>query len=548
LSSDSALNQIDRKTPREGRLVLVLLTAAAIAPFLNKAFHIDDPLFLWMAQQITKRPLDPYGFSVNWSGLTEPMWTAMQNPPLCSYYIAAIGSLAGWSEPVLHLAFLIWPISAVLGTFAIARRLCTRPFLAGLLTLFTPVFLLSATNIMCDLMLLALWVWSIELWLGGIERQNWLLLIASAVLATAACLTKYFGISLVPLLAAYTLARDGRVNTSLVPLLIPVAGIVAFEVATQSNYGVGVLTGAALLSRQMASFRPPWFAQFLTGLAFAGGCLFTAIFFQPPRRWRFWIAASIGLVVCLLLFRFSVPLHSAWAVDQNRGFVQIEGGIFVAIGAGILALAVTDLVQHRDAPSLLLFLWTFGTFSFTTFCNWSITGRTILPMLPAVAILLARRLQQGSQARSFFLRGAGIIPAAVGSLLITVADYRQAASARDAAREFQTRFKGESAATWFESHWGFQYYMQRWAARALDAVGSEVHPGDVLILPSNNTAIVPLPLEKISTLETAEFSVLPWLSTHGRGTGAAFYSSARGPIPWAIGHVAPETYYVSRFR
>jgi len=27
---------------------------AALVPFLNKAFHIDDPLFLWMAQQVSQ--------------------------------------------------------------------------------------------------------------------------------------------------------------------------------------------------------------------------------------------------------------------------------------------------------------------------------------------------------------------------------------------------------------------------------------------------------------------------------------------------------------
>ena len=55
-------------------LILIAVTIAALAPFLNKAFHIDDPLFLWMAQQIVKHPVDPYGFSVNWASFPEPIW------------------------------------------------------------------------------------------------------------------------------------------------------------------------------------------------------------------------------------------------------------------------------------------------------------------------------------------------------------------------------------------------------------------------------------------------------------------------------------------
>jgi len=44
----------------------IVAVIAALVPFLNKAFHIDDPLFLWMAQQVSQHSTDPYGFSVNW--------------------------------------------------------------------------------------------------------------------------------------------------------------------------------------------------------------------------------------------------------------------------------------------------------------------------------------------------------------------------------------------------------------------------------------------------------------------------------------------------
>ena len=120
---------------------------AALIPFLNKAFHIDDPLFLWIAQQISTQPEDPYGFAVNWYQSSQPMFSIMQNPPLSSYYMALAASLLGWSELAMHGAFLIPAIAAVLGTFFVARRLCNSPLLAALLLLFTPVFFVSATEI-----------------------------------------------------------------------------------------------------------------------------------------------------------------------------------------------------------------------------------------------------------------------------------------------------------------------------------------------------------------------------------------------------------------
>ena len=66
----------------KAQALLALIIATALAPFVNKAFYVDDPLFIWMAQQIVRHPLDPYGFHLNWSSFIQPMSEVMQNPPL----------------------------------------------------------------------------------------------------------------------------------------------------------------------------------------------------------------------------------------------------------------------------------------------------------------------------------------------------------------------------------------------------------------------------------------------------------------------------------
>src|SRR5438067_1988265 len=102
--------------------LVAIIAIAVLAPFLNKAFHIDDPLFLWIAQQISSHPGDPYGFAANWYVTNQPLFTIMQNPPLSSYYMTVVGSFLGWSEPAMHGAFLVPAIAAVLGTFFLAQR------------------------------------------------------------------------------------------------------------------------------------------------------------------------------------------------------------------------------------------------------------------------------------------------------------------------------------------------------------------------------------------------------------------------------------------
>ena len=150
-------------------LTCAVATIASLTPFASKAFHIDDTLFLYAARQICAHPADPYGFEVNWDGFDWSMADVTQNGPLASYYIALAASGLGWSETALHLAFLVPAVAAVVGTYFLAVRLCTKPLAAALATLLCPVFMVSSTTVMCDTMMLAFWVWAVVLWLRSAE-------------------------------------------------------------------------------------------------------------------------------------------------------------------------------------------------------------------------------------------------------------------------------------------------------------------------------------------------------------------------------------------
>ena len=152
---------------RRDAFLVAGVMAILLLPFAGKAFHMDDPLFLKTARQIRSNPLDFYGFRVNWYGTEQPMWEVTKNPPLGSFFLALASALAGWSELALHLAFLLPAVAAALGTLALARRFCAHHVLATLAAIATPAFLVSSTNVMCDVLLVALWVWAVELWIRG---------------------------------------------------------------------------------------------------------------------------------------------------------------------------------------------------------------------------------------------------------------------------------------------------------------------------------------------------------------------------------------------
>ena len=212
---------------RRQALLLASLTVVVLLPFAGKAFHIDDPLFLWTARQIHDQPFDFYGFDVNWYGSPMPMHEVTQNPPLAGYFIALAALLVGWSEIGLRLAFLLPAVAVTIGTFRLARRFCDRPWIAAAFVLATPVFLMSATSLTSDLMMLALWIWAVELWLGGMEGGRPARLAAAALLVAAAVLTKYFAMALIPLLAVHAVTR--RRPLAAAWLVLPIAIVAAYE-------------------------------------------------------------------------------------------------------------------------------------------------------------------------------------------------------------------------------------------------------------------------------------------------------------------------------
>ena len=97
---------------------------------------------------------------------------------------------------------------------------------------------------------------------------------------------------------------------------------------------------------------------------------------------------------------------------------------------------------------------------------------------------------------------------------------------------------------WFQGHWGFQYYMEENGGKALDMNNSTILRGDIVITPSDNTNMFPLPEKNFFDLAGA-YKIAPsrWLSTLNTSTGAGFYSSRWGPLPFVVGSV-PESEYI----
>jgi len=540
------------------RAALLLLTLICLVPFSSKAYHADDPLFIRAAQQITRHPLDPYGFQIDWFEYQMPMSRVTQNPPLASYYMALVGPTAGWSERVLHLSFLLPALGVVLGTYHLAQRFTQQPLLAAAATLLTPGFLVSATGVMCDVMMLALWVLAAVFWMEGLDEPvKPLSLAISSLLITACALTKYFGISLLPLLMVYSLGRKRHLGSWIGFLSIPILFLGAYELWSRALYGRGLLSYGILYTRGVQTQEHHGLSALgyvLVGLAFAGGCTLPALTFVPWlwSRKQILVGGALAALLGFFLFNGWVDLGAAnvrhdW-IANHWGWVNIQLAFFFAGGISVWALAIADFWKKRDVNSLFLLLWIAGTFFFAVVVNWAVNARSLLPLIPAAAILLARRLDKVERpfaGRRGLAWVAPLIVSGVVSLWVASGDAALANTARMAANYVHQRTRNESGAVEFQGHWGFQYYMESFGARPLEQGEYESHPGDIIVVPVNNTN--PFKIAEETILErTVEIPVHSWVATISPEVGAGFYSSVWGPLPFATGPVPNERYYMLR--
>jgi len=530
-----------------------------LLPFCGRAFHVDDTLFVWAAKHIAKQPTNPYGFDLIWVTGRVPMSEVTQNPPLASYYASLTGTVAGWSEHALHVAFLVPAVIVVLGTFRLAQRFTDSPLLAALAALLTPGFIVSALSVMCDVTMLAMWMLAAVFWIEGEDDDKPAYLVISGFLVGVAALTKYFGAALIPLLLMYSIMKRRQASRRLLILLIPIVLLAMYQIWTASLYEEGLLSRAASFAQvQRQSFQISSLASTLVAASFTGGCALTVLFFSLILWSKKFLLAcgtlSAGASALILSGWTGLGLQMGGpsALEARREHWILIGGqlaLYILGGIATLALAVTDFWRHRDGHSLFLMLWVVGTFIFAAFFNWTVNARSILPLIPATGILLARRIGHlpAWPNRRTVQVGAVLLVSAAISLWVAAGDTKLANTTRLAATKICDIAAREHSTLHFTGHWGFQYYMEACAAEPVDS-SEPIQPGDLVAVPDNNTDTGHVPPERVASTDIMEFRIPTGATTINAQEGAGFYSAAWGPLPFALGPVSGERYELTRTR
>jgi hypothetical protein len=289
-------------------------------------------------------------------------------------------------------------------------------------------------------------------------------------------------------------------------------------------------------------------------LAFAGGG-FISVMFYWPFLWK--RATVLWIITAILFFALlaSEPKIGGFPLKENdniRLALIIQVVVYTMVGLSIVLLAIADLIRHKNPTALLFFLWILGTFIFALYLNWTVNIRTILPVAPVLGILIMRRIESSLIKPTLVHYGVLILTIFISTLLalsIIWADYCLANSSKKAAHEISSKYISDKRNMWFQGHWGFQYYMEKFGGKSIDFCQLKIREGDIVVIPSGfqNTNITPLPRNVILPTDTIKFRSCNWISIMNGKDGAGFYSSIWGPIPFVFGPTYPETYEIIYF-
>ncbi len=536
------------------RLVLVLLVIVAGLPFLNQAFHIDDRIYLEVAENTLANPLFPYDYPPLFEGLRTPDAASHSHLPLVSYYLAGIRLLTGSEQEWLyHLAFLIFPVLAVLAVYELAGRYVESRLAAACAVAAGPGFMVLSHTLMTEVPLLAFWTLAASRFLRIAEsdriRPGDVLICALSLLA--ASFISLISVGLVVLLAAFLVVQrlslhdpDSRTTPYRVLgllLLLPLVLWVLWYLRAYLHYDRFLLVRTLQHLEKREAFSLWLMGQKLLTLVLNTGAAFlfpAAVWLLIPRR-RLWLLplALLSLLLALPL----VPLSdwtwqqiSLLAVFWSTGVVLIGGFL---VHCSRLANRSGASPGNALADASLLFFWFMGIGLAYVLLYPSGSVRYALLLGPPLVIGWVHGLE-GLDLSPYLKRNLiwlmVALTAALG-LTVSVADYRYAGLYRSQASQLVGDYAAPGRSVWFTAEWGLRHYLEAEGAKPLRRISTDPEAGDIIIKPYLAPRWVTLYDGNTYTdlLEQRYMERGFPVRTQDFASHAGFYSTAWGILPYS---------------
>ncbi|MBI4314230.1 MAG: glycosyltransferase family 39 protein [Candidatus Omnitrophica bacterium] len=513
----------------------------SLLPFLPKAFCIDEPFFLKVAEHILTDWRHPYNFSINWYGTAESAYDIAAGAPLQAYFLAAVMKGIGRAEWQIHLACFLFVVMAWAGIRILAGRFTRHPHWAALFVLISPAVFVTSQACMPDMSAFAFEVMALACFIRGFDRQKPILLCVSGGLAGVAFLIKYHAGVLIPLVMIYAVLRDRK---RFIPAALYFA---AAWMAVVSVWGSvhPIQTG---FSKRFA-LSHNWLSVGLVTLVLlnylGAAALIPAAFFLPlwpDRRSRMqaWTCILLGILAALPAKQSGYPPSSIILLV-----------VFLSTGLWVVA----QMLRKGRRDDLFLCLWLALIFAscFQTFP----AVRRVLFMLPPMIFWFVRTME--ASAVPWIDRHRRLIFSGIASgtwllsLGVSHADYRQADVYRQFARSLREEADHPGGRLLFAGHWGFQYYMEQRGAKPIDLLRDHLNGGDTLFVAQRPVPLVHVEnfaqLGSVFVKSVPDNSFFP-IRTLSADAGVNFYGGGNAGsgrlafLPYGISREPLETFFV----
>jgi 4-amino-4-deoxy-L-arabinose transferase-like glycosyltransferase len=514
----------------------ILLAVAVLVPFRDKAFTIDDTVFLSEAEHALSDPWHPTAFEIAWSEVPRPvrLSSVMASGPVIAWLLVP-SVRAGGAEWLAHLVPLLLMALAILATVSLGLRLGLErrwAAAAGLLLATTPAALGMAGTAMPDVPAMAFGIVGLERLVAWRRDRRLDQAVFATVFLALAALTRSHAILLLGIGSLFLL--DGfpdRARWRRTPfvLWLPLAAVPLLT-------GVVLLLtrdpvpGAAPLAGAIGFFStykrlPPNLVAFPTHWVLALPLALPWLALRPAaiaRRWR------------LMLFAAVVALVLIWIDDWTGGRWVFAVPFVAALGTAVLWDILTDAWTRRDAVQFALGLWILLPLSIISYSH--LPSKYLLVSAPAAVLLVARAMGCARAAVAGPVLGlAAVLGTALGIAILRT-DTAFAGLARRAAAELIAPRVAAGERVWFVGHWGFQWYAQKAGARAVTLASPRPAEGDLLVssLRAKGQAIEWYP-------HRTRLASLVDRTPGGRimcdELGAGFFANGSGYFPWVWGDV-----------
>ncbi len=473
-------------------LILLGLLLAVTLPFIGQAVHHDAHQWIDFAKMELDHPLWHHLQDYDYFGTNYPGNSYHDtHPRLQSLYLSAWLAVTGsLYEPLLHLEMLVFPLIAVVAMYFLARRFKVNAFIATLLFIVAPAFLVANHLIMIDVPGLALWLAAMAFYIKGVDEGKLLFLIAGAIILSLAVLTYYQDLSLLPLLFLYLLLYRKVNSSTIITLSIPIIVFLSFSAAHFAYYGTppNFTYNTVVQPMDLHSI----VVRIRGNIALIGGIIifpFAALaIFSRHRRINIAVAAVLVISLAWSMINYLDGSFSADNLLLLPWLLAAGTAMLLFVLRKFFNSAPLAVVNAGGEDDVFLSVWFMGVLFYNCILLPYPSTRYIIPLIPPLAMFATREIGKlwGRDRRQLRIAVA-IISALTLTLSLGVAvGEHERANTHPVEADWAAANYPSDGHVWFLGGLGFQYYMEQKGYRMAMIDGAGIQTGDYIVESRNN--------------------------------------------------------------